>query len=571
MSLDFPGKIRPSQLVTTFGPGSIVDLPHDSVMIMGLEWWPKDPTRYETIHDERLQAWLGLKELHVPVTPQESDGHVPCLPFPVYRVCVVCSSLAPAFYDVSNATYRCPEKDCRGRTYPARLITACEKGHIDDFPWSAWVHGDAGGEAHDLKLISLKRTASLSDLMVTCVTKGCGKKRTLGSALSPDGVSRVVPHCNGKRPWLRDDQECDRKPLGLQRGASNVYFSVPVSSLSIPPWTSPLAARVDDHWSTIAQLQETNPKVLQTVISELFKGEDIDEVWSLIRKRQEIPGKADLRSDEWLAFRNPVPPNERNFQIFPEPVPSGISQWVETLVRVARLREVRVLRGFQRISPPDPEEERKITIVPISRSRLQWLPAVEVFGEGIFFALNKKKLLDWEQLPGVVNRTESLRRVFQHWRSIQGLPTTEMPSPRFVLLHTLNHAIIRQLSLESGYSSASIRERVYSSQDMYGALIYTSASDSEGSLGGLVRQGKPSSFEPLLRNSVTSMLYCSSDPLCAENNPEETNTMNGAACYSCCFLSETSCERTNRLLDRQFVLPSTDSTISYFGDLEAEE
>jgi len=114
---------------------------------------------------------------------------------------------------------------------------------------------------------------------------------------------------------------------------------------------------------------------------------------------------------------------------------------------------------------------------------------------------------------------------------------------------------MRQLSLDCGYSSASLRERIYADENMAGLLIYTSTPDSDGSLGGLVRQTKPPErFESVLMSSIDSARICSSDPLCREHDPRRTDRLNGAACHACGMVSETSCEFGNRLLDRGLIM-----------------
>ena len=86
----------------------------------------------------------------------------------------------------------------------------------------------------------------------------------------------------------------------------------------------------------------------------------------------------------------------------------------------------------------------------------------------------------------------------RRWRLNRGLkPDDGFPTMRYVLLHSLSHALIRQFAMECGYSTASIRERIYShppggeKEPMAGILLYTAAPDSEGTLGGLVARGEP--------------------------------------------------------------------------------
>ncbi len=562
MSLPFLGQIRPSQIVTTFGPGSIVDLRADSVMMLGLDFWPSIPSSYRTIQEPRLEAILRVREFHVPVSVNNA-GNVPSTTFPKFRTCADCNSLAPAYRDMSKQTFVCVRCK-RPKTYPARLIMACPKGHIDDFPWSVWVHRGKTCAKLDLSLISTRRTAAIADLIVHC--NSCNSNRSLAGALRELDVP-----CNGKRPWLQDEESsCEETPRGLQRGASNVYFSVIESSLSIPPWTNPLQRELDLHWTTISSLLDRDQKVVDAIIPTLFPDYTTGEVWAAIRRRQGVRAGGDLRAEEWLALRSKVPIEEIDFEIMPEPVPEDLAPWIESLARITRLREVRAIKGFTRIDPPDPESRATRHSVPISKSHYNWLPGVEVYGEGVFFALNKGQLETWEASSAVTDRTSRLYDVYKKWRKSLGWAVAGILRARNILLHTLAHIAIRQLALDSGYSSASIRERIYASESMYGVLLYTSSDDSEGSLGGLVQHGKTSAFQSLIEGALRSAVQCSSDPLCLENDPSITKTLNGSACHVCAFVSETSCEVSNRLLDRRLVLPSQTLVESYFKDLKIE-
>ena len=148
-----------------------------------------------------------------------------------------------------------------------------------------------------------------------------------------------------------------------------------------------------------------------------------------------------------------------------------------------------------------------------------------------------------------------------------------MFSARYVLLHTLSHLLIRQLTIDCGYQEAALKERIYSTYpdsdlDMAGILIYTSSSDSDGSLGGLVRQGESDLLESTVRNMLQEASWCSSDPLCIESKSQGFNSLNYAACHACTLLPETSCEAANCLLDRASVVGKpTEREIGYFEEL----
>ena len=142
--------------------------------------------------------------------------------------------------------------------------------------------------------------------------------------------------------------------------------------------------------------------------------------------------------------------------------------------------------------------------------------------------------------------------------------------PRYLLLHTLSHVLIRELAHLSGYNESSIRERIYRGEKYNGILLYTASPASDGSLGGLVRQGESRKFGKILRSAINKSKYCSRDPLCAEDNPIEKieaplhTRLNGSACYGCALLPETSCENINRLLDRQLLF---NEDYGFFSDI----
>ena len=131
---------------------------------------------------------------------------------------------------------------------------------------------------------------------------------------------------------------------------------------------------------------------------------------------------------------------------------------------------------------------------------------------------------------------------------------TTLRDARYVLMHTFAHLLIKQMSMASGYSSSAIRERIYFGDDMSGVLLYTGSSDKEGSLGGLVELGNISQLRILMRDAFQEALVCTNDPECLNNMPAGNNS-NGAACHSCCMISETACENGNRMLDRGLIVP----------------
>ena len=574
MPQKFPGQLRPSQIVTTFGPGSIVDLPKDSVIVLGLDFWPNQPAQYRPIAEPRLERVLRVKGFRVPVSEEEL-ANVPCSTFPLTRICADCNSLRRNEPDSYKDGFRC--KRCgSGNTYAARLITACARGHLDEFPWAEWAHNGKLCKTPDLYLVSLGKTSALGDLIVRCRKRGdadpkatgCGASRSLSGALSPDSVRSLIKRCQGFRPWLQDKEECEADPIGIQRGGSNVYFSVSTSSLSIPPWTSKLYIDIEKYREAITDVISKNPAIAPELVKTLLPDYDPQVVIQALQKRQTV--SPDMRPEEWVVLNTRDPITEGNqLEVHPQEIPTSFDGWIGALAIVDRLREVATIRGFTRLSPPDPEMPRDARVLPLAKHQTDWLPGVEVFGEGIFFALNTARVREWESSSPVAKRSRELFDVYQNWRTQKQWTGSSALLPRFILLHTISHIMIRQLALQSGYGSASIRERIYSSGSMQGVLLYTASDGSEGSLGGLARQGRPTLFERTLTGAILSTERCSSDPLCYENDPKVTGTLSGAACHVCSFVSETSCEFSNRLLDRRTVIPSTTEEASYFKDFGA--
>ena len=240
---------------------------------------------------------------------------------------------------------------------------------------------------------------------------------------------------------------------------------------------------------------------------------------------------------------------------------------VKQITLVHRLREVRALKGFERL-----EVKGTHIITPDLDRNLDWLPAVEVFGEGFFFSFDEERLQKWEKenkdflTPRIDKAQQFLGRT-----NITFLPN---PSSRFILLHTFSHLLMRQISFECGYSSSSLRERIYCGKQhepygpMAGVLIYTADSDSEGALGGLADQGRIERFIPNTLATLLSSDWCSNDPICSEIEGQGLGGLNRAACHACALVSETSCVYGNALLDRTLLLGTKTANKNFTGYFE---
>lgn len=619
------GELRRSSVVMTFAPGAVVDFRAGgapvSAVVAGLEewddsFWPAGLANPQTISEPRLQKKLGVDGFRLPPVVPERLGRdeeddirsLVAVRFPAWLQCPRCEVIAPAnrWGKEAGKAWRycgpCSENQPGGRkvaAVPVRFVLACSAGHLDEFPWHWWVGHRAGcrNDKDDSKLKLTAEKPGLAGLILSCPKgtpfHGCGARRSMDGVFS--GKTFQEFRCKAFRPWLREKKDpagCggvsgqpDPIVKAVQRGASNLYFPSIQSALDIPPWSDQLQQTLGVYWSDIVNV--TAPEERRAFIGILARNALADvlerlrmtpaQLATAIEQRLaglDVISGEDLRLDEYRKLASGVDTasdEEQEFEIRNERVPVGLAALLGRVVRVTRLREVRAITGFTRIHPPGGEESS--TLAPISVSKLRWLPAIEVRGEGIFFTLDPAALQEWERHPAVVARVAPLTAAAESdWKSRHPeLPSPLTVSPRLVLLHTLAHALIRQLTLDCGYSTASLRERLYVSDGgagMCGVLIYTSTPDSDGTLGGLERQGLPQRFELALLNAIRSLEWCSSDPLCIEGAIGGLDTFNLAACHACCLAPETSCEHYNRYLDRALLTGAPDlPEIGYFRSL----
>ena len=581
-----PG-LRRSQAITTFGPGAIIDLRYSSAMMAGLDFWPDDAPH---IHEPNLERLLNKEEFRLPPTREQNRGkNIPAVIFPRWLVCPKCDRLAP-YEKFTQGMHRkgTPVKcnSCGFRTFPARLIIACEHGHIDDFPWVEWVHRQNNQEICKNPTLFLKSrgfSSSLADLELSCET--CGAQTNMGGATQKQKLTFLK--CEGNRPWLLDNEECGAPVHPLQRGASNVYFPRLTGSISIPPWSDALFTSLDFHWRTLKNIKDHI--FLAQLIESLNLPEKLnrssEDILRAIQLRQakesgnkEKFSEKELRYLECRALQHPEQAeidSRSEFAATKTDVSPELKGLLSQVTLINRLREVRALVGFTRIESPDPSTIMSRHI-PISRTQKKWAPAIEIRGEGIYIELSEPAVQKWERHPEVKSRANKLNSSYIAMCNRRGWKIEEEITPRFLLVHSLAHIMIRQLSIESGYSSAALRERLYayepknpiSGQGVAGFLIYTSTADSEGSLGGLVRQGKPDRLYETIYNAIQESIWCSSDPLCIESNGQGPDSTNLAACHTCLLLPETCCEQFNRYLDRGMLIGTLDnSMLGFFSDL----
>jgi hypothetical protein len=336
------------------------------------------------------------------------------------------------------------------------------------------------------------------------------------------------------------------------------------SSISIPPWSEGAFALLDRHWTILQHIPE---EALRPTIEGLKLTEGthytVDDLISAIvqrRRGEGLPeGPEALKRQEYEALLHSTPEKSRRDEFVCVPalvIPEPVSDWIDAVMLVKRLREVRALLAFTRLLPPDSEESPG-HLAKLFLNDPRWRPAIEVTGEGVFMRLRIDKLSEWEKRPGVVERTERIRRNAERRTSNLG-GNVQSATPRLLLIHTFAHALIAQWSLDCGYPAAALRERLYVSEDMCGFMIYTATSDSAGSLGGVVAQANPDGLATSFVESLNRMAWCSADPLCIEIDAQGVDGLNLAACHACALLPEVSCEEMNLFLDRGLLVGTPD-------------
>lgn len=551
------GEIRRSQLITTYGIGSIVAVEDESFMVAGTDRWDPAPPN---LHEPRLERRLHVNGFRVPPAT-EGKGDIPVVRFPTWAHCGSCkrldkhTKLTSIFKNLCNA--------CSVPLIPSRFVICCTKGHIDDFPYFNWVHAGSSrtdGD-HRMTIDTAGNTASLSDIVIKC---SCKKQATMDSAFAKTAMNGVTK-CTGRRPWLSEnDADCDESPRVLQRGASNVWFSLTHSAISIPPWSEGAFMVLNKHWEMLRHLHD------EVALTGMLEGMKLaaGTVYSTAdlvnaigqRRADDEAGRDDevtaaLKRDEYLALLNGQPEQSKDQQFVCVPVdsrPASVSKLIDRVMVVKKLREVRALESFSRISPPRsaPGAPRP----PLADQNPGWLPAIEVNGEGVFMTFDIPNLIAWETDAFVGARAEQINGNYRKRFSSVGATPDRVITARLVMVHTLAHALIDQWALDSGYPASSLRERLYVSDEMAGVLLYTATSDSAGSLGGVVAEAQPERLEASFRQLVARAAWCSADPLCIESGPSGVDGLNLAACHSCCLLPEVSCEEMNLLLDRALLV-----------------
>lgn len=567
------GEVRPSQLIHTYGVGSVLELPNFSVVVPGLDGTihggdPWHTLKRDTIiREERLlghiQDALGptVTALRGPVriTPPPGARGVGewdatgtwTLPFPRWLRCPACNALSR--YDSGKFqldhtnTYRPHEAryvhgDCTKLTKPTatpvRFVLACPNGHLDDFPWGAWAHRKnnykcpvSENAQSNLALEDVGLAQRPTAQKVSCRHSGCDHSAAVQPAFGPDGWKNL-PRCGGGRPHLGDRESCNEKVVALLVGATNLWFADRRTVLSIPHDEVPVVTQVVRNERPSFEQFDTLEAF--TSFAEAMAGYNqaawlrsdrytVEDLWAEYQAQEAAIGdqseSRDILGPEWVALTQPVQGDHPDFEVEgTKTAPDSQFPVFATTRLVTRLREVSALVGFTRLDSPT---DRKEARAPLAAGPVRWVPASVSLGEGILVRLDENAVQKWEEhhVPDF-GRVAQLNDAHSAWRRRRGLEASPPPSARFVLVHTLAHLLIHEISHEAGYAAASIRERIYArtaieGSPMAGVLLYTAAPDSEGTLGGLVSLGMPDRLGALIDSAMERAAVCTSDPFCA--------------------------------------------------------
>lgn len=587
------GQIRQSQLLTSFGPGSMLDLPNHSVLIGGLDSWspssdeivePRLVDKLKQLFDPPLQVlklYAPPPDLEDPTAPQTG---ITAWQFPEWFITQDVDA------DASDGVVRARmlvhrQRLTKGKfiddtrkkrsVIPIRFVRACRNGHIGDIDWYEFAHGGKTDCRRQLFIEERGTTGDLSEVWVRCE---CGNAERNMLQASEQRL-RALGQCDGSRPWLGPytKEKCGEPNRLLIRSASNAYFSQLMSAISLPDRNENLREAVEAVWDFIGEVEdldmlkyERKKAKVHAVLdgftdNEIFaeikvrRGQSLQQAKSIKQAEMEtlIAAKAELGDDR----------PDGNFHARTLPKEAWDASWMKNIDRVVlvhRLREVIAQVGFTRFEAisPDIDGELEMGVRRASLAReVTWLPAIENRGEGIFIQLNKDAVEKWFARDDVVKRGELLERGHRIWAEEHKASKRAFPGLPYLLLHSLSHLMITQVSLECGYPSSSIRERIFAIPDVgYGILLFTATSDAEGTLGGLVQVGRR--IREHIRDSLELGELCSNDPVCAQHdpaNPHERRFLHGAACHGCLLISETSCEHHNDFLDRALVVPTVDN------------
>jgi hypothetical protein len=566
-------EVRPSQFIITYGPGGIIETGSGPVVLKSMDALFNaiglQPHDFEIVDDRLSRLELnGARISRIPTNAElglPSDR--PVYPTDAFPFWALCAQHRPhqVLYEAGNGCPECPSMPVWQRREKAgreaiRFVEACDNGHLDEVNWHGLVH--RSGRCGTRHYLWHGGGRALRLVRIECPR--CHVDVNFGHA-----YARPWP-CSGRlaefgaRP-APGTLRCTQDAHIIQRGAANLRVGVLRTALTIMDMPARLhhvlsdrsllgaigalhrrglldhAALIDEAGhaglspDAIEYLHRTGWTDIRMALDQLL-GSDDSRAASL--REEELERLQHAATHGAPAVPHPHPGSPPLFEVRHPDVRRVRGPMGRLMLRVApvsRLRMVMVQTGYQRLDP----QTAQVVPTLFDWNGVTWYPGIELFGEGIFIDLADDALdLGGDRLDVWLER-----------RSADPLGDALL-HPVHVWWHSLSHRLLWALSVDSGYSSAAIRERVYlrvheDSVTASGLLLYTVQPGGDGTLGGLI--ALVSRFENILARALQDVDTCSNDPLCQE---APSVGMEGAACYSCLFASETSCEHRNRGLDR---------------------
>lgn len=589
------GQIRQSQLITTFGPGSMLDLPNHSVLVGGLEFWSAGGEQIvEPRLIEKLCHLLSVPTLQLRTPPPDQDDPagpptgVTAWQFPEWFVTQDVTVGDSGTHRSRMLVHR--RELARGDKFidddkkakpvvPIRFVRACRAGHIGDIDWYAFVHGGRTDCRRRLWIDERGTSGDLSEVYIRCE---CRQERSMATAAIMSNQALGI--CDGLRPWLgpHTRESCGEPSRLLIRTASNAYFPQTMSVISLPDRNEAVKEAVSTVWDFVSEVEDVEQLQYERRKSRVhaaLEGLADDEVFAEIQARRGgtgVPLKSVKQAEleTLVASRNELGEDRPDGNFFARTLPR--EHWdqpwmnpIERIVLVHRLREVSALVGFTRFEALSPDIEGELEM-GVRRAALaaevSWLPAIENKGEGIFLQFRREAVETWVARPEVQDRGRQLAEGFDRWLQEHQGSHREFAGLPYIMLHSFAHLLITGVSLECGYPASSIRERIYALPSIgYGILLYTGTTDAEGTLGGLIQVGRR--IHDHVRSALEMGELCSNDPVCSQHdpqNPHEHRFLHGAACHGCVLIAETSCEQHNEFLDRALVVPTVEHRDVHF-------
>lgn len=600
-------KMRRAQTISPFGVGALFDLNGEGFSVASIDCWPRKPKK--RIFLPRLSRALGNADLmsfsDTPSVGSLNKETIEVSRFPRWYHCARCQKLEYINKSrdaaLADDPPRCVSGGCSKEVMaPMRFVAYCDNGHMSDIDWFSWCHrskdatkGRCGDSSQLYFRTSGRMGGDFNAMKISC--GACGRDQDLsdiqrGTAepwMLKDRPKRENYKCCGKQPWQYSGEavDCSESMKIEPRGSSSIYKPTVYSALDVESSDHEKKAGVetcqdldelyedileDEHPSKQMMLHEISSSEGRYVakITRRAQKNDIDfedAVAYLIRLGKEERVASEVSAGESVdldklqegillgeleVFRRGESVDRSNlrvqFQNLNTEELNLASSVFSVIGQVKRLREVRTLVSFSR--------GKAFSQIPVDlgSANLKWLPSIETFGEGIYFEINPSTLKGFVEANGsalgsLVEGQQQALEVMQETYKLE-IPS----SPLFIMAHTLSHLLMRQLTFNSGYSSSALHERLYvdDSAGYAGILIYTTDTDSEGTLGGLVDQGRPETINNIVRQIKESALWCSSDPVCRETESQGFRNLNRSACHCCALVSETSCMFQNAMLNR---------------------